>query len=442
LYPTVAPTSPTLVKIVLTMGIRLTSSTVDTESAIKQTLALILSLEPSDFKHYRMTWHTSLISGTTYDEFGTFRVEVYVEHSDYIDAETLLTAMTETMNTAIDDGDFTTTMSSECECDVETESMTMQLGKEYPTLEPTPYPTLPPSHDPTGLPTYYPSQTPTLEPTHSPSRPTQVPTKSPTAFPSSAPSALPSTKPSHAPTPSPTHLPTMEHPPTPLPSQVPTHPPTAAPSHQPTTFEEKQKFKKHHPRHENGGGHSGLGSTSTDEPKQTSPKPLLGPHNTPGSQDGHGPSAERIDVAQLDMESTISAEVESRAEASLRSFEIFTQEVDSIRAAKKAKSKTRTQTQKVLLPETKTKRMPVSIFDFEPNPDFYRELNLDAVKSDSEITPTEVRAGDRFSAFSAIGGALVIIGVVAAMISLSGNDPSAAFERRRGYDDIDMSSPL
>jgi hypothetical protein len=60
LYPTVAPTSPTLVKIVLTMGIRLTSSTVDTESAIKQTLALILSLEPSDFKDYRMRWDTSL----------------------------------------------------------------------------------------------------------------------------------------------------------------------------------------------------------------------------------------------------------------------------------------------------------------------------------------------------------------------------------------------
>jgi hypothetical protein len=370
----------------------------------------------------------------------------------------------------VSSGEFADELATGCSCSVTVSSVSLSLGRNYPTLYPTvapsavpipapsaepsqkptpsptqapspvpfpaptaqpfPLPTAEPTHIPTSLPTPYPSPLPTAHPTHSPTQPSPLPSASPTPHPTAYPTALPSGKPTHVPTPSPTHYPTMEHPPSPFPSARPTHTPSQAPTHAPTTFAEKKKFKKHHKRHN--------GSRKDDDVTDTE---YL--KNAPMDSEA------RLSYVQLDMESTVSAEVKLRADASMRAYEQFTKEVDQARAqTARTKSTTTTTAKKVKVgattPQVKQKRMPVSIFDVDPK--FYqRELNLEAVdESATTSTTSSPTTHDRFSAATAIGGAIALIGIIAAFVSLSGNDPSAAHQRRRGYAELseDFSAPL
>jgi hypothetical protein len=402
-----------------------------TERRIKQALSLAFSVPTTQFKQFEISFDstTNLMVGGKGSVIGYVTVNLYDSMLNYPDAVSLLAALESMLQTAMSTGSFATYLSSECGCTASLTTYDMVLGRNYPTLMPTGLPTHQPSHNPTALPTYFPSQSPTPEPSHLPTQPSPAPTAAPSVFPSPAPTPEPSSRPTHSPTPQPTHLPTMEFPPSPLPTATPTRFPTAAPSHAPTTFEEKRKFRKHHPRHN-------ADVTNMMETVKTKTKVKRASNKAVRKND-----ALRLDIVQLDMETTVSAEVQARADESLKIYEMFTQEVDALRSQQTKVTTSNGAKDKKIVMEKKAKRMPVSIFDVDPKSDTYRELNLDAVDTQDS---TEAWAGDRFSAFSAIGGALAIIGVVAAFVSLSGNDPTAAYERRKGYADLsdEFSSPL
>jgi hypothetical protein len=444
-------------------------------------------VELEDLSEYDLSWlddsyRRRLNSGSA---VVTFRLERQLS-SDYADADSLLASLEDAFDTATNNGDLTLSLDSECGCTMTLESVSLTLAHGYPTLEPSQIPSPSPSAQPSLSPSHVPVPAPTGKPTSFPSiAPSPAPSAAPSGAPSHAPSSptvQPSYFPSSAPTVPPTLEPTTLHPshdptmeptvaktkksrkPSSAPTQIPTHTPTVTPTFSPTADptcadcddeddddSKKGKGKKNHHHHNHGrkekkgvqGGGDDDESTALkvkefkgelkqanaeraakqEETKETAAEALAALHLEKRE-------SKRLSSVRKDLEHRMLSSLESRIASAEVNLNLYEHSVDDMWALEDSAAAAAAKAAK------KASRLPVSIFDVKNE----RTLQQLAEAEDGEVADAEdfLRSwqGDRFSGATALGAALAVVGAFAALFAVSGNDPTQAWSRRKGYNEL------